>query len=78
MLPVLSLLFERVLKGQYGFRLGHSTAMAILDMVERVREYGVCLFKGTKRGWGATGMIRDRGRAGGKGGGGLILGSLGG
>ena len=51
-LPVLSQLFERVLKarlvgffdgkgvvvpGQYGFRAGHSTAMAVLDMVERVR-----------------------------------------
>ena len=51
-LPVLSQLFERVLKarllrfldahrviipGQYGFRSGHSTAMAVLDMVERVR-----------------------------------------
>ena len=52
-LPVLSQIFERILKlrlvqffnrqgtitpGQYGFRAGHSTAMAILDMVERVRE----------------------------------------
>ena len=51
-LPVLSQLFERVLharlvrfmdrqevlaSGQYGFRSGHSTAMAVLDMVERVR-----------------------------------------
>ena len=51
-LPVLSQLFERVLQarltgflekhgilaaGQYGFRSGHSTAMAVLDMVERVR-----------------------------------------
>ena len=51
-LPVLSQVFERVLKerlvafleregvvtpGQYGFREGHSTTMAILDMVERVR-----------------------------------------
>ena len=51
-LPVLSQLFERVIKarlvgfldrhrvitpGQYGFRAGHSTAMAVLDMVERVR-----------------------------------------
>jgi hypothetical protein len=51
-LPVLSQLFERVLQvrlleflvlqgvinpGQYGFRAGHSTAMAIQDMVERVR-----------------------------------------
>ena len=51
-LPVLSQLFERVLQvrlvgfldrhgvltaGQYGFRAGHSTAMAVLDMVERVR-----------------------------------------
>ena len=51
-LPVLSQLFERVLQarlvgfldrhrvitlGQYGFRLGRSTAMAVLDMVERVR-----------------------------------------
>ena len=51
-LPVLSLLFERVIQarlvrfldrhrvlapGQYGFRAGHSTAMAVLDMVERVR-----------------------------------------
>merc|ERR1711888_288770 len=51
-LPVLSQLFERVIQarlvrfldahwvltpGQYGFRAGHSTAMAVLDMVERVR-----------------------------------------
>ena len=51
-LPVLSQLFERVLQvrlirlldsrgalspGQYGFRSGHSTAMAVLAMVERVR-----------------------------------------
>ena len=51
-LPVLLQVFERVLKerlvafleregvvtpGQYGFREGHSTTMAILDMVERVR-----------------------------------------
>ena len=51
-LPVLSQLFERILRvrlvafldrhrvivpGQYGFRSGHSTAMAVLDMVERVR-----------------------------------------
>ena len=51
-LPVLSQLFERILKvrlveflekhkviisGQYGFRTGHSTDMAILDMVEKVR-----------------------------------------
>ena len=51
-LPVLSQLFERVLQarlvgfverqgvltdGQYGFRSGHSMAMAVLDMVERVR-----------------------------------------
>ena len=51
-LPVLSQVFERVLQarlvrfldrhrvltpGQYGFRAGHSTAMAVLDMVERVR-----------------------------------------
>ena len=51
-LPVLSQLFERVLQkrlvaffdrhrvivpGQYGFRAGHSTSMAVLDMVERVR-----------------------------------------
>ena len=51
-LPVLSQVFERVLKvrlvgflekervitpGQYGFRAGHSTAMAVLDMVEKVR-----------------------------------------
>jgi membrane-associated phospholipid phosphatase len=52
-LPVLSQMFKRVLQGrllefldhqkvitpgQYGFRSGHSTAMAVLDMVERVRE----------------------------------------
>ena len=51
-LPVLSQVFERILKlrlvqffgkhqiiipNQYGFRAGHSTAMAILDMVEKVR-----------------------------------------
>ena len=51
-LPVLSQIFERILKvrlveffdkhavvisGQYGFRSGHSTDMAILDMVEKVR-----------------------------------------
>ena len=51
-LPVLSQVFERVLQarlvgfldrhgvvipGQYGFRAGHSTAMAVLDMVEKVR-----------------------------------------
>jgi hypothetical protein len=51
-LPMLSQVFERVLEarllefldlqgvinpGQYGFRVGHSTAMAIQDMVERVR-----------------------------------------
>ena len=51
-LPVLSQIFERVLQtrlieflenkktlvpGQYGFRAGHSTAMAVLDMVERIR-----------------------------------------
>jgi hypothetical protein len=51
-LPVLSKVFERVLQvrllefldvqgviipGQYGFRGGHSTAMAVQDMVERVR-----------------------------------------
>ena len=51
-LPTLSQIFERVLRarleqflsrhhvltpGQYGFRAGHSTAMAVLDMVERVR-----------------------------------------
>jgi hypothetical protein len=49
---VLSQVFERVLQvrlleildvqglinpGQYGFRAGHSTAMAVQDMVERVR-----------------------------------------
>jgi hypothetical protein len=27
-----------VIPGQYGFRSGKSTAMAVLDMVERVRE----------------------------------------
>jgi hypothetical protein len=52
-LPVLSQAFERVpqvrllefldhqgmvISGQYGFRSGHSTAMAVMDMVERVRE----------------------------------------
>ena len=50
-LPVLSQIFERLLKarltdtnkhkviipGQYGFRKGHSTAMAVLDMVEKIR-----------------------------------------
>ena len=51
-LPVLSQLFERVIRvrlvgfldrhrvivpGQFGFRAGHSTAIAVLDMVERVR-----------------------------------------
>ena len=51
-LPVLSQVFERVINarlvnffdkeqiiipGQYGFRAGHSTAMAILDMVEKIR-----------------------------------------
>ena len=51
-LPVLSQVFERVLRarlvgfldahgvmvpGQYGFRSGHSTTMAVLDMVERIR-----------------------------------------
>ena len=51
-LPVLSQVFERVLysrlikfldeheviiSGQYGFRAGHSTVMAITDMVEKVR-----------------------------------------
>ena len=51
-LPVLSQVFERILKSrlvqffadqeviipsQYGFRSGHSTAMAILDMVEKIR-----------------------------------------
>ena len=51
-LPVLSQIFERVLQtrlveffddmgvlaaGQYGFRAGHSTAMAVLDMVEKIR-----------------------------------------
>jgi hypothetical protein len=52
-LPVLSQVFKRVLQvrllefldlqgvinpGQYGFRADHSTAMAVKDMVERVRE----------------------------------------
>ena len=52
-LPVLSQLFEKVIRsrlirfldrnevlilGQYGFRPGHSTAMAVLEMVEKVRE----------------------------------------
>jgi hypothetical protein len=52
-LPVLSQVFERVLQGrlleflnhqgvvipgQYGFRSGHSKAMAVVEMVERVRE----------------------------------------
>ena len=51
-LPVLSQIFERVINarlvnfftrndviipGQYGFRSGHSTSMAIMDMVEKVR-----------------------------------------
>ena len=51
-LPVLSQVFEKVIRsrlvrfldrnkvtipGQYGFRSGHSTAMAILDMVEKIR-----------------------------------------
>jgi hypothetical protein len=51
--PVLLQVFERVLQGrmlefldhqgviipgQYGFRSGHSTAKAVVDMVERVRE----------------------------------------
>jgi hypothetical protein len=51
-LPVLSQVFERVLQvrllefldmqgvinpGQYGFRAGYSTAMAVQDMVKRVR-----------------------------------------
>ena len=51
-LPVLSQIFEQLLKarlvefldrnkvvipGQYGFRKGHSTDMAIMDMVEKVR-----------------------------------------
>ena len=51
-LLILSQLFERVIRtrlvsffdrhkvtipGQYGFRTGHSTAMAILDMVEKIR-----------------------------------------
>ena len=54
-LPVLSQLSERVLQArlvgffekkgvlaasQYGFRSGHLTAMAVLDMVERVRGRG--------------------------------------
>jgi hypothetical protein len=52
-LPVLSRVFERflqgrllefldrqevVIPGQYGFRSGHSMAMVVVDMVERVRE----------------------------------------
>ena len=52
-LPILSQIFERVIQarlvkfldkhrvivdGQYGFRAGHSTAMAVLDLVERVRK----------------------------------------
>ena len=52
-LPVLSQIFERLIKarlvefletrkvlspGQYGFRTAHSTAMAVTDMVERVRQ----------------------------------------
>ena len=52
-LPVISKIFERVIQGrllkflkkqnsilpgQYGFRRGHSTYMAILDMVEKVRK----------------------------------------
>ena len=52
-LPVLSQIFEKVIRsrlirfldrnevlvaGQYGFRPGHSTAMAVLDMVEKIRE----------------------------------------
>ena len=51
-LPALSQVFEKVIRsrlirfldkhkvtiaGQYGFRSGHSTAMAVLDMVEKVR-----------------------------------------
>ena len=51
-LPILSQVFERVINtrlikffednkviipGQYGFRTGHSTAMAIMDMVEKIR-----------------------------------------
>jgi hypothetical protein len=51
-LPVLSQVFERVLQvrllefpdlqgvinpGQYGFRAGHSTALAVQDMLKRVR-----------------------------------------
>jgi hypothetical protein len=56
MLPVLLQVFERVLQGrllefldhqgvvivgQYGFRSGHSMAMAVLDMVDRVSEGGM-------------------------------------
>ena len=52
-LPILSQVFDRVIKarlvgfldankvlipGQYGFRSGHSTAMAVLDMVEKIRK----------------------------------------
>ena len=52
-LPLLSQIFEKLIRarlvefldqnkvicqGQYGFRQGHSTAMAVLDMVERVRK----------------------------------------
>ena len=52
-LPVLSQIFEKIIKArlvdflernkvvspnQYGFRAGHSTAMAVSDMVERVRQ----------------------------------------
>ena len=52
-LPVLSQIFEKVIRsrlasffdknkvilaGQYGFRSGHSTAMAVLDMVEKVKD----------------------------------------
>ena len=52
-LPVLSQIFEKVIRtrlirflddkkiiitGQYGFRAGHSTAMAVLDMIEKVRD----------------------------------------
>ena len=51
-LPILSQIFEKVIKtrlmnfldrnkviipSQYGFRAGHSTAMALSDMVERIR-----------------------------------------
>jgi hypothetical protein len=51
-LPVLSQVFERILQGRlvefldhqgvitpglYGFRSGHFTAMAVLDMVEKVK-----------------------------------------